>query len=295
MKYLIKLLPLLFLIGTGSLSAQDDLLGMLEDLEEDKPDYAFATFKSVRIVNGHSIEMPAAQELQVVISHRFGRINEGASELFGLDQANIRLALEYGVTDWLEVGVGRSNVRKTYDSFAKVRLLRQSSGTKNFPFTVNWVSGIMVNTLPWRDENRENLFSSRLNFTHQLLIARKFSNSFSLQLTPTFVHRNLVATQAEPNDVLALGLGLRQKLNPSVSLNIEYFHLLTEYTRDNFQPSFSVGFDIETGGHVFQLFFSNAQAMTENLFVAETTGNWGEGDIHFGFNVNRAFNLKRGR
>ncbi len=295
MKYLIKLLALLFLIGTGSLSAQDDLLGMLEDLEEDKPDYAFATFKSVRIVNGHSIEMPGAQELQVVISHRFGRINEGASELFGLDQANIRLALEYGVTDWLEVGVGRSNVRKTYDGFTKIRLLRQSSGTRNVPFTVNWVSGIMVNTLPWRDENRENLFSSRLNFTHQLLIARKFSNAFSLQLTPTFIHRNLVATQAEPNDVLALGIGLRQKLNPSVSLNIEYFHLLTEYTSDNFQPSFSVGFDIETGGHVFQLFFSNAQAMTENLFVAETTGNWGEGDIHFGFNVNRAFNLKRGR
>ena len=293
MKPILSLLSLFILLSP--LCAQDDLLGMLEELEEDKPSFAYATFKSVRIVNGHSIEMPAANELQVVISHRFGRINEGASELFGLDQANIRIALEYGLTDWLELGVGRSNVRKTYDGFAKVRLLRQSSGSKNIPVSIRWVSGIMVNTLPWRDEERDNLFSSRLDFSHQLLIARKFSNSFSLQLTPTLIHRNLVATMEEPNDVLALGIGLRQKLNPSLSLNIEYFHLLTEYTADNFEPSLSVGLDIETGGHVFQLFFSNAQAMSENLFVAETTGSWGDGDIHFGFNVNRVFNLKRNR
>jgi len=169
--------------------------------------------------------------------------------------------------------------------------LRQKSGTKSFPVSVNWVSGIQVNSLPWRDETRENYFSSRLSFSHQVLIARKFSESFSLQLSPTLIHRNLVATRAEPNDVLSLGVGLRQKITPSISINLEYYHLFTEYTADNFEPAFSVGFDIETGGHVFQLFFTNAQAMTENLFVAETTGKWGEGDIHFGFNVNRVFSL----
>ncbi|MEM9719597.1 MAG: DUF5777 family beta-barrel protein [Bacteroidota bacterium] len=293
MKNLITLL--LSLMWVGSLNAQEDLLQELEGLEEPQTNYAYATFKSIRIVNGHSIEMPAANELQVVISHRFGRINEGASELFGLDQANIRLGLEYGLTDWLEVGVGRSNVRKTYDGFLKLRLLRQSEGERNFPVTVSYVSGIMVNTLPWRDETRDNLFSSRLSFNHQVLIARKFSESFSLQVTPTLIHRNLVETIEEPNDVLALGVGFRQKLNSSLSINVEYFHLLTEYTADNFEPSLSIGLDIETGGHVFQLFFSNAQAMTENLFVAETTGSWGQGDIHFGFNVNRVFNLKKNR
>ena len=293
MKNLITLL--LALLCIGSLSAQEDLLGELEGLEEPQTNYAYATFKSVRIVNGHSIEMPAANELQFVISHRFGRINEGASELFGLDQGVIRLGFEYGLTDWLEIGVGRSNVEKTYDGFLKLRLLRQSEGERNFPLTVSYVSSIMVNTLPWRDETRDNLFSSRLNFNHQLLIARKFSESFSVQLTPTLIHRNLVETQVEPNDVLALGIGFRQKLNPSLSINVEYFHLLTEYTADNFEPSLSVGLDIETGGHVFQVFFSNAQAMTENLFVAETTGSWGDGDIHFGFNVNRIFNLKKNR
>ncbi|MEM6630697.1 MAG: DUF5777 family beta-barrel protein [Bacteroidota bacterium] len=293
MKNLITLL--LSLMWVGSLNAQEDLLQELEGLEEPQTNYAYATFKSIRIVNGHSIEMPAANELQVVISHRFGRINEGASELFGLDQANIRLGLEYGLTDWLEVGVGRSNVRKTYDGFLKLRLLRQSEGERSFPVTVSYVSGIMVNTLPWRDETRDNLFSSRLSFNHQVLIARKFSESFSLQVTPTLIHRNLVETIEEPNDVLALGVGFRQKLNSSLSINVEYFHLLTEYTADNFEPSLSIGLDIETGGHVFQLFFSNAQAMTENLFVAETTGSWGQGDIHFGFNVNRVFNLKKNR
>lgn len=279
------------LLGGTYLKAQDDLLDMLEDLEEETIDYTYATFKGVRIVNAHSIEIPAPGVLQLLISHRFGRLNGGPYELFGLDQANIRIGFEYGLSNHLSIGVGRSNIKKTYDGFVKLKLLRQSTGKRKFPFSVAALSGIAVNTLRWQDPDLENYYSSRLAYSHQLLIARKFSESFSLQLMPTLVHRNLVSTAAEDNDVIAIGGGGRWKFLPSVSINFEYFYILPSNTADNFENSLSLGFDIETGGHVFQLIFSNSRSMTENLFVAETTGEWGAGDIHFGFNVGRVFTV----
>ncbi|MEZ4776697.1 MAG: DUF5777 family beta-barrel protein [Bacteroidia bacterium] len=275
--------------------AQDDLMDMLNDMEEETTNYAFATFKSVRIVNAHSIELPAAGVLQLIISHRFGRINDGAYQFFGLDQANMRLGFEYGITRWLNVGVGRSNVNKTYDSFVKVKFFRQSSGKRVMPFSVVGVSGIQANTLYWADPDRVNYFSSRLSYSHQLLIARKFNEALSFQVMPTMIHRNLVATRAEDNDVFAVGAGGRVKITPSMSINCEYFYILDipgyRYTANNFQNSLSLSFDIETGGHVFQLMFTNSRGMTENLFVAETTGDWANGDIYFGFNLARVFTV----
>ncbi len=280
----------------GPLQAQDDLMDLLDEMEEETTDYTYATFKSVRIVNAHTIETPAAGVLQMIISHRFGRLNGGAYELFGLDQANIRIGLEYGVTDWLNLGVGRSNVNKTYDGFLKMKLLRQSKGKRTMPFTATWLSNIAINTLKWQDPTRENYYSSRLAFTHQLMIARKFSERFSLQVMPTVVHRNLVATPEEENDVFAIGGGGRFKLTPGVSINAEYFYLLPGHTADNFTNSLSMGFDIETGGHVFQLIFTNSLGMTENLFIPGTSGEWKLGDIHFGFNISRVFTVsKKGR
>lgn len=278
----------LLLLGLP-LRAQDDLMDLLDEIEEPTTDYAFATFKTVRLINSHTIEMSAEGVLTLIIAHRFGRINGGAYEFFGLDQANMRLGFEYGVFPWLNVGVGRSNINKTYDGFLKVRLLRQSSGARTFPFTVSAVSALQLNSLRWADPARINYFSSRLSYSHQLLIARKFNERLSLQLMPTMIHRNLVATPEAQNDVFALGVGGRVKLSPSVTLNAEYYYLLPGHTADNFQNSLSIGFDIETGGHVFQLMFTNSVGMTENLFVAQTDGQWGEGDIHFGFNLTRVF------
>ncbi|MDX2248045.1 MAG: DUF5777 family beta-barrel protein [Bacteroidia bacterium] len=275
--------------------AQEDLMDLLDDMDGETTNYAFATFKTVRIVNAHSIELPAAGVLQLIISHRFGRINDGAYQFFGLDQANMRLGFEYGVTRWLNVGVGRSNVNKTYDSFVKVKFFRQSSGKRVMPFSVVGVSGIQANTLYWADPDRVNYFSSRLSFSHQLLIARKFNENLSLQLMPTMIHRNLVATRAEDNDVFSVGAGGRIKITPSMSINVEYFYILDipgySHTANNFENSLSLSFDIETGGHVFQLMFTNSRGMTENLFVAETVGDWGNGDIYFGFNLARVFTV----
>jgi hypothetical protein len=273
--------------------AQDDLMALLEDemKDENAIEYTIATFKGVRIANGQSIETPAGGVLQFIIAHRFGELNGGFYEIFGLDQANMRLELSYGITDWLSVGAARSNVGKTYDAFVKAKLLRQSTGGRKMPLSVTGFSGIAVNTLRWADPTRENYFSSRINYSFQLLLARKISNGFSLQLMPSMVHRNFVDSREAENDVFAIGIGARQKITPSITLNIEYYYLLPGHTADNFYNSLSIGMDIETGGHVFQFVLTNSLGMSENMFIPATTGNWLDGGIHFGFNIGRVFTV----
>ncbi len=289
-----KVLSLLFaLLLPLSLLAQTDLLDMLEEMEEEKREFTIATFKTTRVVNGPSIEMPAPGVLQLNISHRFGELNGGFYELFGLDRANMRFDFEYGLTPWLALGVGRSNINKTYDGSLRLKLLRQSTGKVKMPVSLAYAGGTAVNTLRWADPDRENYFSSRLNFYHQLLLARKFGDRLSIQLSPTVIHRNLVATTAEENDVYAMGIGGRFKITGSVTLNAEYYYLLPGHTADNFENSLSLGLDIETGGHVFQLIFSNSVTMTPNYFVAQTSNNWQTGGIHFGFNISRVFTVSK--
>lgn len=274
---------------------QDDLLNMLNEQTAPEINYTTATFKSTRIMNGHSVERMPGGQLDVRISHRFGRINSGAYEFFGLDQSNIRLGLEYGILDWLMVGIGRGTYEKTVDGFAKFSILRQSSGARIMPVSASLLTTSTVKTIKWADTSRTNYFSSRLSYVAQLLVARKISQGLSLQLSPTYVHRNLVPTELDPNDLFALGAGGRVKLTKRISLNAEYFYILTPKDRMSMQiyDPLSIGFDIETGGHVFQLIFTNSVAMIEKGFVGETTGSWGKGDIHFGFNISRVFTLKK--
>lgn len=280
-----------FFVGVSR--SQDDLLNMLNEMEEEKTEFTYATFKTVRIMNAHSIESPAPRVLTMIISHRFGDVNGGAYEFFGLDQANMRLGFDYGINSWLSVGVGRSNIRKTYDGFVKVKFLKQSSGKRKVPLSIAYVGAMQSNTLRWSNPDQVNYTSSRFSYSHQLLFARKFSNRLSLQLMPSMVHRNFVETQVEEHDVFAMGAGGRIKITPSLTLNFEYFHLLPGHTADNFSNSLSLGLDIETGGHVFQLIFSNSVGMTENMFIAENTGTWKAGDIHFGFNLTRVFSPRK--
>jgi opacity protein-like surface antigen len=274
------------------------LLDMLEAEEEEPVNYAFATFKTTRLISGHSVETNSGKELYFIIGHRFGRINGGASEFFGLDNATIRLGLEYGITDRLGVGLGRSSFQKLYDGFIKYKLLQQKSGAENFPMTVTLFSSAAIQTLPWPEPERPNYFSSRMYYTFQVLAARKFSEGFSLQLSPTLVHRNLVDSVQNANDVFALGVGARQKLTGSLSLNAEYFYIFPgqingKLNGEKVRNALSIGLDLETGGHVFQLHVSNSRGMAEKLFITETTGNWLDGDLHFGFNISRVFSLGR--
>ncbi len=287
-----KRLPIFALLFPAALmlNAQDDLLSLLGD-DDKEINFANAAFKTNHVINLHSLENTAPGVMDFKISHRFGTLNGGFYEMFGLDNATIRLGLDLGITDNLAIGVGRSSYEKTYDGFIKYKFLRQSTGARNMPITAAFLATAAVQTLKWSDPNRENLFTSRLYYTWQLILGRKFNDNFSLQLSPTLVHRNLVRTRAEKNDVPALGIAGRYKLNKRIAVNAEYIYVMPNTLADEFKNGLSIGFDIETGGHVFQLHLTNATSMIERGFVAENTNSWGNGGIHFGFNISRVFTL----
>ena len=289
---------IIFILFSTSLFAQDDLMNLLNQNTAPEINYTTATFKSTRIMNGHSIERMPSGQLDFRISHRFGTLNSGAYNLFGLDQANIHFSLEYGITNWMMFGVGRGTYEKTFDGFTKFSILRQSTGARVMPVSLSLFTSAALNSMKWSDPARNNYFSSRLSYTAQLLVARKFSQGFSFQLSPTFVHRNLVVTELDPNDLYAVGAGGRMKLTKRISLNAEYYYVLNANNTYMSQPVYnplSVGIDIETGGHVFQIIFTNSLAMIEKGFVGETTGQWKHGDIHLGFNISRVFTLKKNK
>jgi opacity protein-like surface antigen len=287
------LLPYLLLSCTLHVKAQD-IDQLLEEATGSSTEYATATFKSTRIINGHSIERMPAHQLDVRISHRFGQFNSGAYNLWGLDQANMHLGLEYGITDWVMVGVGRGTYDKAYDGFLKFSILRQSKGERNMPISMSFLGGTAYNTLKWTKEGTLNGWD-RVSYVAQLLIARKFNERLSLEINPTYVHRNMVPTELDHNDIWAIGAGTRFKLTKRFSLNAEYYYVippLNDFRTETTYNSLSVGVDIETGGHVFTIMLTNAMSMIEKGFIlGETSGNWQNGGIHLGFNISRVFAL----
>lgn len=284
---LLLLLSLLQLLSQ-KLQAQEDLLDQLQQQSDSAagPAYTIATFKGTRLINGHSVELRSRKVLDFIISHRFGRLNGGAYHFFGLDEANIRLGLDYGISDQLNIGIGRSSFEKVYDGFIKYKFLRQSSSKGASPLSAVVFTSVAVGTL--RSPHELSL-SNRLTYTWQLLLARKFSEHLSLQLMPALVHRNLTLSEEDDHDIYVLGAGGRYKLSKSVALNLEYYYRFNAPLPEPNQHALALGFDIETGGHVFQLHLTNARAMQEKGFITQTTGNFFEGDIHFGFNISRVF------
>ncbi|WP_370086171.1 DUF5777 family beta-barrel protein [Ekhidna sp.] len=279
-----KTISLILLLCTTGLLAQDELLEILESEQADEKGYVSATFKGTRVINGHSIETRTNGVLEFIISHRFGTINSGYDEFYGLDFSTIRLGLEYGLTDNLNIGIGRSSFDKSVDFFAKYRFIRQS---KSSPITATAFTSMVRKTI---DElGLEG--TDRNAYTAQLLIARKFSSNFSLQVAPTLIQRNLVATAQDDNLLMAIGIGARYKVTNRIAIVSEYYPQLSDKS-DQFQNSFAVGVDIETGGHVFQLHFTNAVQMNERGFIGETTDDFWDGDIHYGFNITRVFDLR---
>jgi len=281
----------------SQLAVSQDIDALMDNEMEQETNYIAATFKSTRIINAHSVEQMKAKHLDFRISHRFGALNTGGYNFFGLDQSTIHLSLEYGLFDWLMVGIGRSNFQKTYDGFLKFKILRQSTGNKKMPITLSYLVSTELNTIDWSETDRENFFESRFAFVHQLLIARKFNRNFSLQLMPTVIHRNLVATALQFNDLPAMGIGLRYKLSNRIALTAEYFYGLHSFRTDaKHFDTIAVGIDIETGGHVFQIMLSNARAMRENGFIwGDSNGDFFNGDIHLGFNISRVFSFKKNK
>lgn len=280
----------LFLFSFLPLLAQDDLLGMLDGGPK-KPEPVKATFKTTRLLNGHSVEQVASRHLDFRINHRFGLLNSGAAQFWGLDFARIRLGLEYGITDRLMVGIGRNNFgAKAFDGFLKYKLLQQTN-TGSVPVSVSLLGTIATDVT--KAENRTSL-TDRTTYVSQILIARKFSEALSLQISPTFIHRNQVLNKSLRHDLFALGIGGRIKITKRTSFNVEYFYLFDPKKASD-QPivnNLSLGFDIETGGHVFQLHFTNSIGLIEKDFIAGTTQKWDKGQISYGFNVSRTFSFR---
>lgn len=284
---------LILLISNFSLSfAQDDLLSLVEAKDENKKEYISNAFKSTRVINGHSMEFVGKGVMDVRILHRFGPVNSGFNNLFGLDQANMRFGFDYGLAKSLTIGFGRSNVGKEWDGFIKFRPVWQSKGGRwASPVSVVLITGVTVSSIPWADPTRKNYFTSRMAFYNEVIIGRKFSDKFSLQLSPTFVHRNLVPLSTEPNNVYALGMGTRFKLSKRIAFVVDYHYVIQGLDKTIYKNPLSLGFDIETGGHVFQLHFSNATGMNEKAFITGSTSSWGKGEIRFGFNLSRVFTI----
>lgn len=256
--------------------------------------YTEASFKTTRIVLGQSVELAPKGDMILDIQHHFGYVNQGAYQLFGLDQATMRFGFEFGITNWMAVSIGRSSYNKTYDGSVKIKLLRQSIGQKYMPITMVYFGDLGINTLkPAASSSLHYSLSSRLVYLNQLLIARKFSSGFTFQLSPSMVHVNTATTAADNNNIFSLGMGGRIKITHHTSFNFEYYPILNKQPSSVFRNSFSLGFDIETGGHVFQLFLSNSQGIIGQYFIPGTTGNWRNGDIVFGFNLTRIFVLRK--
>lgn len=266
-----------------------DLLKGLEDSVPSPEKVAYA-FKSTRVINAHSIEMLSKGNLDFRILHRFGRVNSGVSQWFGLDAASMRMSLDYGLTNDLMIGLGRSTFRKEVDGFVKARFLQQTTGGSHpMPFSLVLAAGSTI----WTGASPTTVkpsTSDRTSYYLQLLIGRKFNERFSLQLSPMYLRRNMVDRPAEDFALFALGGGARYKVSQRIAFTIDYHHALSGIPAANTDP-LSLGVDIETGGHVFQLHFTNAVGMNERAYITETTDQFFKGDIRFGFNLSRMFNI----
>ncbi len=295
----ILLFAALFSCSYTASFAQDDLMDELD--KETKPvkkEDVNYTFKTTRLINSSTIESLGAGVLDVRISHRFGNLNQGIGNFFGIDQANTRLGVDYGITKFLMVGIGHNVLGKEDDGFVKVQILRQKKdGT---PITLSYEGGMSIQTtptptLPTTDDKW--YLSNRLCYFHQILIARKFNDLFSLQLMPSLLHCNLVDSTKFDNNIISLGVGGRIKLSKRVAFTGEYFYRFTgqdnNYQGSKTYNSLSLGFDIETGGHVFQLHFTNSSGISERVILGQTTDSWGKGEMRYGFNISRVFTINK--
>lgn len=273
----------------------DSLMGALTTTQQPKKEYVNNAFKSSRVINGHSMEMIGAGVLDFRILHRFGQVNNGFYDMFGLDQATMRMGFDYGITKNFTVGIGRSTFKKELDGFLKYRLIQQSKGEKSFPISIVGIAGMTYFTTKWPDPTIQNYNTSRMGFYGQIILGKKLDDKFSLQISPTVVHRNLIELATDKNDLVSIGVGARYKFSRRMALVVDAFPAVYG-ARENYNVMpLSIGVDIETGGHVFQLHFSNATGMNEKAFITETTYKWSKSEFQFGFNLSRVFTIKKNK
>ena len=252
--------------------------------EEEEP--VKNSFKGTRFVNGQSVNLVKKGELHLQIQHRFGDISGGAYELFGLDEASMRLGFEYGFGNNFNLGIGRSSWLKTFDAFAKYRLAGQSS---SFPFSVVITVG---GSLPTRRDifpDAYDNFSDKFSWDAELLLAKTMGR-IGIQVSPGYLKTGYINQISKNLSLFTLGLGGAVSISKKVSANVEY--LLPFNSDIPGKNALSLGVDIDTGGHLFQLVLSNNQRMFHQAVYTDTAGDWTEGKLYFGFNLIREFKLK---
>lgn len=278
-----KFLFFLCLFINGIIYSQDDLLKDIDTIKTETYTSQPA-FKALQIVTSQSTKLTAKNDWYMVVAHRFGDISTGFKNFFGLDDASTKLGVIYGVTDGLSLSLSRETNMKTFELGAKYSLLKQS---ENFPLSIVGYNVLGLNTDLDKDNYPHLQFSDRLSYLTQALISRRFSDKFSLQLSPSYVHKNIYEPTIEDKDQFLTGLGGRYKISKRVSINAEYF---VNFDNHSFYKNpLSLGMDIETGGHVFQLLFSNSQLNSDIGYLTNATGKWDKGQIFFGFNLYRVF------
>ena len=297
MKRILLISVVTIMAHAGSFAQADSLMSMLDDATNTgKKEPVTNTFKATRLINGSTIENLAAGVLDTRISHRFGQLNMGTQNFWGIDNATTRLGIDYGITKYLMVGVGHSVMDKEDDGFVKIKLLPQKkNGT---PVSVSYYGGALIqtNVAPTLASDQKWYLSNRFTYVNQILVARKFNERLSLQLMPTVFHYNIVDSTKYQNNIYAMGIGGRMKITKRLAVTGEYYYRFTGLDNNingsvKTYNSLSLGLDIETGGHVFQLFFTNSPGISERVFIAQTTDSWTKGQMHFGFNISRVFTV----
>ena len=279
-------LTTLFLLFSIMLYSQEDLLSEI-DTDIDTPVYALAVFKGLKVINFESTKLVAKGGFNFIVSHRFGTVKNGFENLFGLDEAVTHLNFVYGISDHFNVSASRSSNQKIYELATKFRLARQQEG--KLPFTLAAYTSVLANTALDTDNLPKLRFEHRLSYVGQLIISRKLTKELSLLVSPTFFHDNYVLDNSQENSQYAVAFGGRYKLGARWSINMEYGMHLNRSSTSLYNNPFSIGVDLETGGHVFQLHFTNSQSMNTNGVFGTSTGDWAEGDVYFGFNLARSF------
>ncbi|MGE8554704.1 MAG: DUF5777 family beta-barrel protein [Chryseobacterium jejuense] len=278
-----KALLFLSVLSSVFAFAQEDLLKDIDTVQTNT-DNSQPAFKALQIVTGQSTKLAAKKEWYMVVAHRFGDVSAGFKDFFGLDNASTKLGVIYGVTDAISLSLSRETNMKTFEGGIKYRLVKQN---ESFPVDVVGYHVMGANTALDKDTYPHLRFSDRLSYLTQALISRRFSDKFSLQFTPSYVHKNLYEPNVEDKNQFLAGLGGRYKISKRISVNAEYF---VNFDNHSFYKNpLSLGLDIETGGHIFQLLFTNSQINSDIGYLTNASGNWGKGHIFFGFNLYRVF------
>jgi hypothetical protein len=277
-----RIIIVLLILGiSGQSSAQDNLLDNLDT--DTNATTVWPSFKGLQIVNLQSTKMVGQGDLYFVVSHRFGSLKDGINTFFGLDNATTKLGFIYGIKNWVSIGILRHTLNKTYELAFKYRLINQN---ENSLISLVGYNTIQINSQLDKDVYPQLSFQNRLSYTSQVLISRSLSKNLTMELIVSYIHKNVYNPIIENQKQFSIGGGGRFKLSKRLSVNAEYMY--------SNMPSFyrnplSLGLDIETGGHVFQLLFTNSQGMTESSYLTNAAGDWANGDVYFGFNLYRVF------